>query len=209
MEGHSGWKQGTPTHKKPPWQFCYLCFICNLLLLLHLHLLWSLFLYVRKAFSISTSLHSLISHVQYKICINLIPSICYNTWSQHIWIWEYVCLIHRILDDVRISSSYMWNWLLSTRSCTQLLKTDTVAIKKAVHSSWSLGPEKAVITTFLLTRLIRQLRLWWAKGELTMSVIGMGIMWAFAFVFFAIITRWRMGRTSDERTAYWAKYEGK
>jgi hypothetical protein len=34
-------------------------------------------------------------------------------------------------------------------------------------------------------------------------------MWAFAFVVFTIITRWPMGKESDKRAAYWAKYEGK
>ena len=42
-----------------------------------------------------------------------------------------------------------------------------------------------------------------------MSFIGIGIMWAFAFVVFAIITRWPMGKTSNQRALYWAKQEGK
>jgi len=42
-----------------------------------------------------------------------------------------------------------------------------------------------------------------------MSIIGMGIMWVFALVVFVIITRWPMGKTSDERAGYWSKYEGK
>lgn len=42
-----------------------------------------------------------------------------------------------------------------------------------------------------------------------MSVIGMVIMWAFAFIVFAIITRWPMGRAYEQRAAYWKKYEGK
>lgn len=42
-----------------------------------------------------------------------------------------------------------------------------------------------------------------------MSVIGMVIMWAFAFIAFVIITRWPMGKVSDQRAAYWEKYEGK
>jgi hypothetical protein len=42
-----------------------------------------------------------------------------------------------------------------------------------------------------------------------MGIIAIGIMWAFAFVVFAVITRWPMGKTCDQRTAFWAKYEGK
>jgi hypothetical protein len=43
----------------------------------------------------------------------------------------------------------------------------------------------------------------------TMSVIGIGFMWVFSFVVFAIITRWPMGKVSDKRAAYWSKYEDK
>jgi len=42
-----------------------------------------------------------------------------------------------------------------------------------------------------------------------MSIIGMVIMWAFAFIVFLIITRWPMGKVSDQRAAYWTKFEGK
>ena len=42
-----------------------------------------------------------------------------------------------------------------------------------------------------------------------MSVIGMAIMWGFAFGVFLIITRWPMGEVSDRRAAYWSKFEGK
>lgn len=42
-----------------------------------------------------------------------------------------------------------------------------------------------------------------------MSFIAIGIMWAFAIVVFAVITRWPMGKVSDQRTAYWDKQEGK
>ena len=42
-----------------------------------------------------------------------------------------------------------------------------------------------------------------------MGFIEIGIMWAFAFVVFAIITRWPMGKECDKRSAYWAKYEDK
>jgi hypothetical protein len=42
-----------------------------------------------------------------------------------------------------------------------------------------------------------------------MSIIGMGIMWAFAIIVFLIITRWPMGKTYDQRKRYWAKFEGK
>ena len=42
-----------------------------------------------------------------------------------------------------------------------------------------------------------------------MSVIGIGIMWAFSIGVFAIITKWPMGKVSDQRAAYWSKYEDK
>lgn len=42
-----------------------------------------------------------------------------------------------------------------------------------------------------------------------MSVIGMIIMWAFALIVFAIITRWPMGKVYDQRKTYWERYEGK
>jgi hypothetical protein len=42
-----------------------------------------------------------------------------------------------------------------------------------------------------------------------MGIIGMGFMWVFAFAVFAVITRWPMGQVSNQRSAYWAKYEGK
>ena len=42
-----------------------------------------------------------------------------------------------------------------------------------------------------------------------MSIIGIVLMWVFAFIAFLIITRWPMGKEGDKRTAYWAKFEGK
>lgn len=42
-----------------------------------------------------------------------------------------------------------------------------------------------------------------------MSIIGMGVMWVFAIIIFLIITRWPMGKVSDDRAAYWSKFEGK
>lgn len=42
-----------------------------------------------------------------------------------------------------------------------------------------------------------------------MSIIGMALMWAFACIVFIIITWWPMGKVSDERAEYWAKFEGK
>lgn len=42
-----------------------------------------------------------------------------------------------------------------------------------------------------------------------MIIIEIGIMWAFAFAVFTVITRWRMGAVSDQRAEYWSKYEGK
>ncbi len=42
-----------------------------------------------------------------------------------------------------------------------------------------------------------------------MSVISIGIMWAFAFAVFAVITKWPMGKECDQRTAFWAKYDDK
>lgn len=42
-----------------------------------------------------------------------------------------------------------------------------------------------------------------------MSIIGAVIMWVFAFVIFSIITRWPMGKTYEQRAAFWRKYEGK
>jgi len=40
-----------------------------------------------------------------------------------------------------------------------------------------------------------------------MSIIGMALMWAFAFIVFIIFTRWPMGKVSDERAKYWARFE--
>lgn len=42
-----------------------------------------------------------------------------------------------------------------------------------------------------------------------MSIIGMGIMWAFAIIVFLIITRWPMGKEYDRRKSYWTKFEVK
>lgn len=42
-----------------------------------------------------------------------------------------------------------------------------------------------------------------------MSIIGMAIMWAFAIGVFLVVTRWPVGKVSDQRAAYWAKFEGK
>jgi hypothetical protein len=47
----------------------------------------------------------------------------------------------------------------------------------------------------------------WRRKQ--MSIIGMGIMWAFAIIVFLIITRWPMGEEYDRRKAYWAKFEVK
>ncbi|MDD2542422.1 MAG: hypothetical protein PHH28_15470 [Desulfuromonadaceae bacterium] len=41
-----------------------------------------------------------------------------------------------------------------------------------------------------------------------MSIIGMVIMWVFALIVFIIITRWPMGKVSDQRATYWKKFEG-
>jgi len=42
-----------------------------------------------------------------------------------------------------------------------------------------------------------------------MSIIGMVLMWVFAFIVFIIFARWPMGKVSDERATYWAKFEVK
>jgi hypothetical protein len=42
-----------------------------------------------------------------------------------------------------------------------------------------------------------------------MSIIGMALMWAFAFIVFMIFARWPMGKESDARAKYWAKFEAK
>ena len=42
-----------------------------------------------------------------------------------------------------------------------------------------------------------------------MSIIGMAMMWAFAVIVFIIVARWPMGKVSDERAKYWAKFEVK
>lgn len=48
----------------------------------------------------------------------------------------------------------------------------------------------------------------YSKGEYAMSIIGAVIMWVFALVVFAIITRWPMGKTYEQRAAFWKKYDG-
>lgn len=42
-----------------------------------------------------------------------------------------------------------------------------------------------------------------------MGIIGIGIMWAFAFAVYVIISKWPMGTVGDQRTAYWSKHENK
>jgi len=42
-----------------------------------------------------------------------------------------------------------------------------------------------------------------------MSLIGMAVMWGFAFIVFLLFIKWPMGKASDNRTTYWSKYEGK
>lgn len=42
-----------------------------------------------------------------------------------------------------------------------------------------------------------------------MSIIGIALMWAFTCIVFVIITKWPMGKVSDERATYWAKFEKK
>ena len=47
------------------------------------------------------------------------------------------------------------------------------------------------------------------RKEDSVSIVGMALMWVFSIVVFIIITRWPMGKVSDERANYWAKYEKK
>jgi hypothetical protein len=42
-----------------------------------------------------------------------------------------------------------------------------------------------------------------------MSMIGMIIIWVWFAVAFAIFSKWHMGKESDRRQAYWARFEGK
>lgn len=42
-----------------------------------------------------------------------------------------------------------------------------------------------------------------------MSLIGSLFMWVFLVIAFVIVTSWPMGKESDQRAAYWAKFEGK
>jgi len=42
-----------------------------------------------------------------------------------------------------------------------------------------------------------------------MTVIGSVLMWAFLVIAFVIVTSWPMGRESDKRASYWARFEGK
>jgi len=49
----------------------------------------------------------------------------------------------------------------------------------------------------------------YSKREYAISIIGAAIVWVFAFVTFAIITRWPLGKTYEQRAALWEKYEGK
>jgi len=42
-----------------------------------------------------------------------------------------------------------------------------------------------------------------------MSLIGSLFMWAFLVIAFLIVTRWPMGKESDQRAEYWAGFEGK
>ena len=61
----------------------------------------------------------------------------------------------------------------------------------------------------LLSGVISPKGTWSFQGVPTMTVIAIGIMWAFAFAVFSVITWWPMGKTSNQRADYWAKYEGK
>jgi hypothetical protein len=40
-----------------------------------------------------------------------------------------------------------------------------------------------------------------------MSIVGIVILWVFAAFAFYLMTRWPMGRESDRRTQYWARFE--
>jgi hypothetical protein len=42
-----------------------------------------------------------------------------------------------------------------------------------------------------------------------MSLIGSLLMWVFLVIAFLIVTSWPMGKVSDRRAAYWARFEGK
>ncbi len=42
-----------------------------------------------------------------------------------------------------------------------------------------------------------------------MSIIGMALMWVFTFLVFILFAWWPMGKVSDERAKYWAKFEVK
>ncbi|GFE61809.1 hypothetical protein [Geobacter sp. AOG2] len=42
-----------------------------------------------------------------------------------------------------------------------------------------------------------------------MSIIGIIVMWVFLVIAFIIVTSWPMGKESNKRTAYWARFEGK
>lgn len=42
-----------------------------------------------------------------------------------------------------------------------------------------------------------------------MSLIGSILMWGFLVVAFLIVTSWPMGKESDQRAGYWAKFERK
>lgn len=42
-----------------------------------------------------------------------------------------------------------------------------------------------------------------------MSVVAIGIMWAWFAVALVVLSRWPAGKESDRRQAYWAKYEDK
>lgn len=41
-----------------------------------------------------------------------------------------------------------------------------------------------------------------------MSLIGIALMWVWFAVAFAILTKWPMGRESNLRQKYWARFEG-
>lgn len=42
-----------------------------------------------------------------------------------------------------------------------------------------------------------------------MSITAMVLMWVWLAVAFAILKVWPMGKESDRRKKYWAKFEGK
>ena len=77
---------------------------------------------------------------------------------------------------------------------------------KGISPDWK---NDFTLLVVLLPGVICPKSLWSSQGVHTMSFIGIGIMWAFAFVAFAIVTKWPMGKECDKRTAFWAKYEGK